>query len=319
MKRNVNIELSIVTTIFNDAEIVPLLVKELRSECEQLNVSYEIILVDDSSSDSSESEIQKACQENENIKGISLSRNFGQQIAMSAGLRYAIGKYIVIMDGDLQNPPSEVPRLYTEILKGYDVVYTISEIRNNFFDKLTSLFFWFILTKVLGVKIVPNQLMMKIMNRNFLERFNEYNEINRTVAGIVRDITSHYQVLYIKNQTRKSGRSHYNFFKRFNLLIDLLISLSNTPLNMMIYFGWFIFLSTIIASLYFFIKYLYFDVPAGFTSIILAIFFFGSLIVLLLGFIGRYLSNIYSEVRRRPLFHLKKAYNFKIKPPKENE
>jgi dolichol-phosphate mannosyltransferase len=312
MESNPNIELSIVTTVYNDAEIVSLLVKELCEQCTILNVSYEIILVNDFSADNSEIEIQKACENNENIKGISLSRNFGQQIAMSAGMRYASGKYVIIMDGDLQNPPSEIPRLYNEILKGYEVVYTVSDNRNDFFDKLTSLFFWFILTKLFGVKIVPNQLMMKIMNRAFIERYNDYSEINRTVAGIIRDITSYYQVLFIKNQTRKAGRSHYNFFKRFSLLIDILISLSNAPLNMMIYFGCFIFLSTIIASFYYLIKYMFFEVPAGFTSIILAIFFFGSLIVLLLGFIGRYLSNIYTEVRRRPLFHVKAAYNIEI-------
>ncbi|MGD0342723.1 MAG: glycosyltransferase family 2 protein [Bacteroidales bacterium] len=309
---NCKVELSVVTTVYNDAPIVPLLINEIKLQCEKINKEFEIIIVNDSSTDESETEIQKVCRQNENVKGITLSRNFGQQIAMSAGMRYALGKYIIIMDGDLQNPPAEIPELYNEILKGYDIVYTVSKTRNNFFDRLTSLFFWFILTKMLGVKIVPNQLMMKIMNRTFLERYNEYNEINRTVSGIVRDITSHYQVLYIDNQTRKEGKSHYNFFKRFNLLIDILISLSNAPLNMMIYFGWFIFLTTIIASLYYLIGYLYFNVPSGYTSIILSIFFFGSLIVLLLGFIGRYLSNIYTEVRRRPLFNIKTMINIDI-------
>jgi polyisoprenyl-phosphate glycosyltransferase len=319
MKSKTNVELSIVATIYNDAEIVSPLVEELRSQCEQLNISYEIILVNDFSTDNSEIEIQKVCQGNENIKGISLSRNFGQQIAMSAGMRYTTGKFIIVMDGDLQNPPSEIQRLYKEIIKGYDVVYTISKKRNNIIDSLTSFLFWFILTKVFGVKIVPNQLMMKIMNRSFVVRYNQYNEIHRTVAGIVRDISSNYQVLIVQNQIRKIGRSHYNFFKRFSLLIDILISMSNAPLNMMIYFGWTIFIVTTVISIYYLFKFLYFDVPPGFTSIILSVFFFGSLIILLLGFIGRYLSNIYNEVRRRPLFHIKSAFNLEIRKDNINE
>jgi polyisoprenyl-phosphate glycosyltransferase len=311
--KNTKVELSVVSTIYNDAAIVPILVKEIFSNCELLKVDFEIILVNDFSTDNSGEEIQKLCKLYKNVKGISLSRNFGQQIAISAGMRYATGRYIIVMDGDLQNPPSEIPNLYKEINKGYDVVYTISKTRNNFIDKLTSLLFWMILTKIFGVKIVQNQLMMKIMNYDFVNRYNEYNEIHRTVAGIARDISSNYQVLEIKNQPRKIGKSHYSFINRFNLLIDLLISLSNSPLNMMIYIGWFIFLCTIFTSIYYLIKFIFFDVPPGFTSIILSIFFFGSLIVLLLGFIGRYLSNIYNEVRRRPLYHVKETYNIENK------
>ena len=304
-----NIELSIIATIYNDAQIVPILVKEICKYSEQLNVSFEIILVNDFSIDESENEIQKACSENINVKGISLSRNYGQQIAISAGMRYASGKYVIIMDGDMQNPPSEIPRLYNEIIKGYDIVYTVSKTRNGFFDRITSFFFWFMLTKLFGVKIVQNQLMLKIMTQSFIDRYNGYNEINRTVEGIIVDISANYQVLQVENKQRISGKSHYTFFKRTNLMIDMLISLTNVPLNMMLYFGWIAFIITIIFSVYNLIEYLYFDVPAGFTSIILSIFLFGSLIVLLLGFIGRYLSNIYTEVRRRPLFHIKVKYN----------
>lgn len=311
MEINNNIELSVVATVYNDAQIVPVLVNEICTYCDQLNVNFEIILVNDYSSDASEIEIQKVCKQNDKVKGISLSRNYGQQIAISAGMRYAYGKYVIIMDGDLQNPPSEIPRLYNEILKGYDIVYTVSKTRNNFLDKTTSTLFWFILSKLFGVKIVQNQLMMKIMRHSFVDKYNEYNEINRTVEGIIIDISNNYQVLNVENKKRIIGKSHYTFFKRNNLMIDMLISLTNAPLNMMLYIGWFVFLITILVSIYTLVQYLFFDVTAGFTSTILSVFLFGSLIVLLLGFIGRYLSNIYNEVRRRPLFHVKEKFNIK--------
>lgn len=304
-----DLELSIVSTIYNDASIVAVLVDQIQEHATKLKISYEIVLVDDCSTDESENEIKTICKRYENVKGLTLARNFGQQIAISAGIRYAIGKYVVIMDGDLQNPPSEIPTLYNEIKKGYDVVYTISSTRNNIFNEFSSKIFWLLLTKLFGVEIIENQLMMKIMTQDFVRRFNNYNEINRTVSGIVRDISSNYQVLKIENAVRTIGKSHYSFFSRVNLFIDILISLSNAPLNIMIYFGWLIFHITIILCVYYLFNYFYSDVPAGFTSIILSIFFFGSLIVLLLGFIGRYLSNIYTEVRNRPLFHVQKHYN----------
>jgi dolichol-phosphate mannosyltransferase len=307
------IEISIVATIYNDEALVPYLVEAIQENVKRLNVNYEIILVNDCSTDKSKYAIEKVCHEQPNVKGINLSRNYGQQIAMSAGIRFTSGKFVIIMDGDLQNPPSEIQTLYNEILKGFDIVYTVSEIRNNFMDKITSIVFWNVLTKIFGVQIIKNQLMLKIMTREFINRYNSYNEINRTVAGIVNDISGNFQIIKVMNNKRPIGKGHYNFFKRFNLFIDILISLSNAPLNMMIYFGWLIFLLTIILSVYYLIEYMFFDVPIGFTSLILSIFFFGSLIILLLGYIGRYLSNIYTEVRQRPLFHVSSFINFQDK------
>ena len=305
-------EISIVSTIYNDEKIVPILVAELINHLNKINISYEIILVNDGSSDDSEKAIKNECGKAIEVKGISLARNFGQQIAMSAGMRYAKGEFIVIMDGDLQNPPSEIESLYKEIKKGFDIVYTVSKVRDSFLSRATSQLFWFVVTNIFGIKIVQDQLMMKIMTRSFVASYNGYSECQRTVAGLVRDISSNYSVLEIENKERSIGKSHYNFRKRFNLMVDVIISLSNAPLNIMIHFGWIIFFITNVASLVYIYKYLFQDVNLGFTPVILSIFFFGSLIVLLLGFIGRYLSNIYSEVRNRPLFHIKSTYNITI-------
>ena len=150
---------------------------------------------------------------------------------------------------------------------------------------------------------------MKIMTREFAERFNSYNEQNRTVTGIIKDIGQHHATVEITNRKRTLGKSNYSFLNRFNLMIDVIISLSNSPLNIMIHLGWIIFTCTFFASIYYIFLYLFYQVPSGFTSILLSIFFFGSLIILMLGIIGRYLANIYLEVKNRPLFHVKKTYN----------
>jgi glycosyltransferase involved in cell wall biosynthesis len=302
--------LSVVATIYNDAQIVPVLVDAIIKNIPSNINKYEIILVNDSSPDNSEDAIIKECEKNPNVKGISLNRNFGQQIAMSAGMNHATGDYILIMDGDMQNPPTEIPNLLNKIQEGFDIVYTVSKQRNGVLDSLTSYVFWAILTTLFKVKIVKNQLMLKVMTKEFVARFNRYQEINRTIDGVVADISSNYAVLDVENKKRSVGRSNYNFSKRMALMLDMVISMSNTPLNFLIYLGLIIFILTIFAFLYYIYSYVFDSVPPGYTSTQISIFLFGGLNVLILGIIGRYLSNIYTEVRQRPLFHVKKTYNF---------
>lgn len=302
--------ISVICTIYKGASMVDRLIEVLIATLKELPYKYEIILVDDYSPDNSWEVIVKLAREFPEVKGIRLSRNFGQQIAMSSGMNFASGDYIVIMDGDLQNPPSAIPLLIDKLKDGNDIVYTVSNKRNNFKDALSSKIFWFILTSIFKINIVKNQLMMKGMSKNFVSKFNQYGEINRTVSAITNDIGMRSATIAIENQKRHSGRSNYTFFKRFNLMVEVVISLSSAPLNFMIYLGMIIFLFTITASIYYLIRYIVDDIVPGFTSIMLALFFFGSIIILMLGFIGRYLANIYSEVRRRPLFHVDEKCNF---------
>jgi glycosyltransferase involved in cell wall biosynthesis len=301
--------LSIVATVYNDAEIVPLLVEEIIKNIPPSITKYEIILVNDCSPDNSEQFIKAECDKNPNVKGISLSRNYGQHIAMSAGMQNSKGDFVVTMDGDLQNPPSAIPQMLDKIKEGYDIVYTASKKRNGILDAFTSYIFWAMLTKLFKMNVVKHQLMLKIMSREFIDRFSKYGEANRTIDGLVADISSNYAVLNIENNKRAHGRSNYNFIKRMNLTLDMIISLSSAPLNLMIYLGFFIFIGTILGVLYYICSYLFAIVPPGYTSTQLSIFFFGGLTILILGIIGRYLANIYSEVRHRPLYHVKRTYN----------
>jgi glycosyltransferase involved in cell wall biosynthesis len=303
-------KLSIVATVYNDEKNVPALVEEIVKHVSPLSLDFEVILVNDFSTDGSEKAIASECSKNSHIKGITLRRNFGQQIAMSAGIHYATGDYVVIMDGDLQNPPSAIPSLIDKIKQGnHDIVYCISKTRNDLWDSFTSAIFWSILTRLFGVRMVKNQLMMKIMTKDFAERIMDYGEINRTVDGIVNDISWNYSTIVVENQKRLHGKSHYNFMSRLNLMIDMVISLSSAPLNAMIYLGFFTSILTLMAFIYYLVLYLFFTVPSGYTSILLSVFFFGGLIIFILGIIGRYLANIYTEVRGRPLFHIKSKYN----------
>ncbi|MBL0047978.1 MAG: glycosyltransferase family 2 protein [Bacteroidetes bacterium] len=299
-------ELSIVATIYNDAALVQSLCEQICMHVNPMQVEYEIILVNDGSNDKSGSEVERMSEHYPHVKGIGLSRNYGQQIAMSAGMECAKGNFVLIMDGDLQNPPDQIPALYQRIKEGYDLVYTTSTTRNSWSDKFSSAVFWWTLAKIFKVKVVPHQLMMKIMTKDFLNHFNSYRERCRTVVGIVNDIGFTSSVIKVENEKRKVGRSHYGFFTRFALMLDLLISFSKAPLNAAIYVGLFTFIATSIASIYKLYQYFYWHILPGYTSTILAIFFFGSLNLLVLGFIGRYVANIYTEVQQRPLYHIQK-------------
>ena len=137
-------EISIITTIYNGETIIEELVEKIKENTLKVSNSFEIILVEDCSPDNSWKKIEEVAKKHPEVKGIKLSRNFGQQLAMTTGMRYAKGNIVIIMDGDLQNPPEAIPSLITKVKEGYDVVFTTSKTRNNFKDELTSKIFWII-------------------------------------------------------------------------------------------------------------------------------------------------------------------------------
>ncbi|WP_292993618.1 glycosyltransferase family 2 protein [Nitrosomonas sp.] len=302
-------ELSVVATIYNAAPMVRELVDRLRAVLGEMGVTHEIILVDDGSKDDSAYVMQMLSEEDNQVKSIILSRNFGQQVAMSAGIQFARGNYVLIMDGDLQNPPEAIPMLYKTVREGFDIVYTASISRNNWIDGATSWLFWRFMSAIMKVDIVKSQLMMRIFNRKVADYFSFYPEKIRTIAGITHDIGMQYKIVDVSNAKRASGKSNYNTVKRINLAIDVLLDLSNNPLNILFYFGFAILCITGVLSLFYLYLYLFENILPGFTSIILSTLFFGSINLISLGLIARYISNIYTEVKNRPLYLVRKAFN----------
>jgi glycosyltransferase involved in cell wall biosynthesis len=302
-------ELSIVSTIYNDAKTVELLVNEFINVVKPLKISFEIILVNDASLDNSEAVIKSICEKYSFVKGISLARNYGQQIAISAGIKYANGKYVLIIDGDLENPISSIPELYIKVKEGFDIVYTVSKLRQTFYKRITSELFWFVICKLLKIRIVKNQLLMRIMSRRMVDNYNTYGEISRSVAGINHDIGLNETKIQVTPKKRVAGSSNYNFTKRLNIFIDIVLNMSLRPLNFVIFFGFICFVFSIILSIYYLYIYITVGTLPGFISTIISIFFFGSSILFILGIISRYLSLIYLEVKNRPLFLIKEKYN----------
>jgi dolichol-phosphate mannosyltransferase len=301
-------DLSIVATIYNDADVIPRLVTEIDRAISGLGIRHEIILVDDHSMDTSRQVLEAESKRFPHVRGLALSRNFGQQIAISAGIHMALGDRIIIMDGDLQNPPDAIPSLYRKLDEGYDIVYAVSKVRNNWLDALLSYLFWLLMSKGLGINVIRHQLMMRAMNRKFVDTFKLYGESVRLIMGITHDIGMRSAAVAVENRKRASGRSNYNILRRLSIFVDIVLLISNRPLNFMLYAGFLCLLGTTVSSVIYLYIYLFDVPPPGYTSVILSIFFFGSLNVIMLGVVGRYLSNIYIETRRRPLYLIEAEY-----------
>ena len=303
------LELSVVASIYNSEKIIPVLVESLIFVLEKLCITYEVILIDDGSRDNSAFILERESKKNLKVKSIILSRNFGQQIAMTAGIHYASGKYVLIMDGDLQNPPESIPDLYNKIKEGFDIVYATSTVKNNFLDGVTSRVFWKVLKSIMKVDIPESQLMMRLMTSKVVNFYRMYPEKIRTVAAIVHDIGMNTAIIQVDNKRRHSGKSNYNIFKRLDLAVDVFLDFSSNPLKIIFNLGILIFFCNAIMASYFIFMYSQGKVLPGFTSMILAVMFFGSLILVSIGILARYVANIYAEVKRRPLFIVRRFIN----------
>jgi dolichol-phosphate mannosyltransferase len=310
LQSRTNITLSIVCTVYRSEIIVPDLVSKISTECTKLSQDFEIILVDDGSPDNSWIEIEKICLSNCNIIGIKLGRNVGQQLAVTAGLRHTSGKFTIVMDGDLQNPPSAIPKIFSKLQRGFDIVYTTSLSRNSIGNSFSSMLFWWIMNKFFKERLIPNQLMMRGMSSKYLKIFNCYDEYIRNVVGITHDIGLNYDIIEVQNGKRHSGKSNYNFFKRMDVMLDLVLLITNRPLTYLIYGACIAVLSSTAFGVLTLINFTRFpEMPSGYPTLVFLISFFGSFTLLVLGVIGRYLANIYTEVRNRPLFSIDKIIN----------
>lgn len=305
------IELSVVTTSYQSEKFIKLLVEKIEEECQKITSIFEIIIVDDCSSDGSWEAILEICSTRRNVRGIKLARNYGQQTASSAALEAAKGEYVILMDGDFENPLNLFGEIVDGLKTGNDIVYVTSKKRQDFLRKLTSSFFWEFCETFLKIKIVKNQLMLRGMTRSYVQSFLKYGDYIRNVAIINFDMGGRYKVLETQIGKRVQGvKSNSNFFKRFDHFVDLIILISNKPLTWIFFFGMFSFILSCLFLVYYFSLYFFKSIQPGFTSLIASIFLFGGLNLLILSFIGRYLANVYTEVRKRPLYRLLESINY---------
>lgn len=302
------IEISLVIPVFNEETNIEPLYKEICKVMESMNKSncFEIIFIDDGSSDYSFQTISDLNSKDFRVKGLSLSRNFGHQIALSAGLDNALGQIIIMLDGDLQHPPSLIPELYKKYLEGYDIVNTkrISEY-NNAFKSLTSKCFYKILNYTSNIKIEENTSDFRLISRKVLQAFCSIKEKNRFIRGLIGYLGFKQTIVEYKAAERYSGQSKYTFAKMFNLALAGITSFSAKPLKISFFIGLLLFILGIIYSIFIIISYMRGETVAGWASLALIIIIMSSLQLLSLGIIGEYIAQVFEEVKARPNYFLK--------------
>jgi glycosyltransferase involved in cell wall biosynthesis len=298
-----SLDFSVVIPVFNEEENILELYRRLTAQMEKLGV-YEIIMVDDGSTDRSWQIIKKLNTKDSRVEGLSFSRNFGHHIALTAGLDLAKGNAIILIDGDLQDPPEEIPKLYEKFKEGYDLVYGIRKKRqDNIFKKIPSYVFWWILRRFSGVDIPQGQTMLRIMSRRIADVIKEMREQARFIHGMMAWTGFPVSTLEIKHNPRLKGKTKYSLPGMFKLAFHAVTSFSTVPLRLATYLGFISsFISLIVGMYFIYLKTLYGIPVLGYASIVVAIFFVGGIQLLVLGIFGEYLGRTYQEVQRRPLY-----------------
>ena len=278
---------------------------------EPLQITYEIICVNDGSQDDTLAKLIKHHHSNHNIKVINLSRNFGKEIALTAGLDHAKGEAVIPIDADLQDPPELIVEMLEKWREGYDVVYAKRRSRQGetWLKQITANGFYRIMQKMTPVRIPQDTGDFRLMDRQVVAALKQLPETHRFMKGLFAWVGFKQTALEYDRLPRYKGRTKWNYWQLWNLAIEGITSFSALPLKVWSYMGLFISLAAFLYALFLIIRTLIFgiDVP-GYASLMVAILFMGGVQLISLGVIGEYLGRIYAEVKRRPLYLIRDTY-----------
>jgi len=303
--------ISVVSPIYKAENIVSELVKQVKESVSTITEDFEIILVNDASPDASWDKITEECKKDKRVKGINLSRNFGQHYAITAGLSYAKGEWVVVMDCDLQDRPDEIPNLYRKAQEGWDIVYAKRQQRKDkFLKRLSSKLFHFVYNYLSGLKTDSSIANFGIFHHKVIAEFNKMPETARSFPSLIEYVGFKRTEIFVKHSERFEGKSSYTLSKLFKLTIDVILSNSNKPLKLTVKLGFFISLFSFLLALYNIIAHFVGIVTVpGFTSNIFSIWFVGGLMLFVMGIIGLYIGKIFDQIKGRQLFIVSERIN----------
>ncbi|HRE74894.1 MAG TPA: glycosyltransferase family 2 protein [Flavobacteriales bacterium] len=303
-----SIDISVVVPVFNEKDNVGLLVNRIIAALKTISSSYELILVDDGSSDGTFDVIEKLNVEFPELKAVSLSRNFGHQVALTAGLEHASGNYIITLDGDLQHPPELIPTLIAEAEKGYDIVNTIrgETADATVLKNVTAKGFYQLINFVSDVTIVPGAADFRLMTRKALNAFLQIPERDRFTRGLVSWMGFEQCFVPFSADKRHSGKSKYNFRRMIRFAWDGVTSFSSRPLRISFYMGLIASGFGLLYAIYAIIAKVSGNVVEGWTSLLIVVLLMGGIQLISIGIIGEYLARVFTESKRRPLYFIKR-------------
>lgn len=303
--------ISVVVPVYKGEKMLQELVDRLTASLKSLTEDYEIILVNDASPDKSWEGIADICKDDNKVIGINLSRNFGQHYAITAGLDYADGDWVVVMDCDLQDRPEEIPNLYHKAQEGWDIVQA-RRVKKQFgiLKKFSSLAFHQVFDWLSGQKSDPTIGNFGIYKATVVNEVRKMPEKARSFPSLVNFVGFSKTTLDVMHASRAEGKSSYTFRTLLKLAFDIAISNTNKPLRMAVSLGLIMsFFSMLLALYNVLAKVFGFILVSGYTSIVFSVWFVGGLILLVLGIVGLYVSKIFEQVKGRPLYVVKESIN----------
>jgi polyisoprenyl-phosphate glycosyltransferase len=304
-------KLSIVSPVYRAEKIVEELVRQIKAAVSVITDDFEIILVNDYSPDDSWAKIVGEGAKDSRVKGIDLSRNFGQHYAITAGLSYAKGEWVVVMDCDLQDRPDEIPNLYNKALEGYDSVFAQrTERTDTFLKRFLSRSFYTFFSYLTETKQDPSVANFGIYSRKVVDAILSMNDQIRFFPTMVQWVGFRKYYLPVEHALRFEGKTSYNFKGLVRLAMNTILAFSDKPLRLTAKAGF------AIASLSFVIGFIYFILyitghtkVMGFTTLILSVWFLAGVIMMILGVLGLYIGKVFEKVKQRPVFIVQNSCN----------
>jgi dolichol-phosphate mannosyltransferase len=298
-------DLSVIIPVFNEESNVLPLYERLTATLDKITANYELIFVNDGSRDGSLKAIKELARKDSRIRYIDFSRNFGHQIAVTAGMDHCRGEHVVIIDADLQDPPELIVPMYEKMKEGYEVVYARRRNRKgeSWFKKITAKYFYRLLASITSVNIPLDTGDFRIMHRRIVDVLKQMPEQEKFLRGQIA--WAGFNQIYIEydRQERQAGKTGYTYRKMLRFALDGITSFSTLPLKFASALGFIVSATAFVISLYvLYSKFVLHSAVPGWTSLMLVVLFLGGVQLICIGIIGEYISRMSANVRRRPLY-----------------
>jgi polyisoprenyl-phosphate glycosyltransferase len=311
-------KLSVIIPVFNEALLIHEMVSRLTGVCNGMQIPYELIFVNDGSSDASLQILKGFAAADDTIRYVSFSRNFGHQNAVMAGVAHSKGEAVVIIDGDLQDPPELIPELYAKYLEGFKVVYAkrIQREGESVFKKATAKLFYKLLKKITSFNIPVDTGDFRLISREVANHLINMNEGSKFLRGQIAWLGFKQTGVEFERKERKAGKTKYTLKKMMRLALDGITSFSNFPLQIATFLGFMFSLIAFLIILYaLYSKFIMHEVVTGWTSLMISSMFIGGIQLLCIGIIGEYISRIAVDVKKRPPFIVEETNCIKKEEP----
>jgi polyisoprenyl-phosphate glycosyltransferase len=312
---------SLVIPVYNEESMIPELYRRVSAVMDGLDDTAEVIFINDGSRDRTLELLRELHERDERVVYLGLARNFGHQIAVTAGLNYVRGKVIIVLDADLQDPPELIPEMLKLWQQGYQVVYAqrTKRVREGWFKRLCAYVFYRLLQQLANVDIPTDTGDFCLMDRQVVDLLNQMPERNRYIRGLRSWVGFNQTAIKFERDLRFAGEVKYTFTKSFALAVNGLVSFSSIPLRLSTYLGLFSAVAAIVMAIL--VLYWRIFTPhstlTGFATIAIAIFFLGAVQLISIGILGEYIGRIYEEVKGRPLYTLAEVGRRNIRSTKK--